>query len=50
METITQWAGGTNVGTYMIVVLVGLNFLVELATNVVLSPVVSRLLMIREKQ
>ena len=50
METITQWAGGTNVGTYMIVVLVGLNFLVELATNVVLGPVVSRLLMIHEKQ
>lgn len=49
METITQWAGGTNVGTYMIVVLVGMNFIVELATNVVLSPVISRLLMIREK-
>jgi len=49
METITQWAGGTNVGTYMIVVLVGINFVVELATNVVLSPVISRLLMIREK-
>lgn len=50
METVTQWAGGTDVGQYMIVVLVGVNFLVELATNVVLSPVISRLLMIREKQ
>lgn len=50
MEIITQWAGGTDVGTYMIVVLVGVNFLVELATNVVLSPVISRLLAIRKKQ
>ena len=50
METIAQWAGGEDVVTYMIVVLVGVNFLVELATNVVLSPVISRLLAIRKKQ
>lgn len=49
METVTQWAGGTNVGQYMIVGLVGINFLVEMAVNIVLSPVIVRLLNIRNK-
>ncbi len=44
MPTVTEWAGGTNVGAYMIVVLVGLNFLVELAVNIVFSPIIVRIL------
>ncbi len=44
MDTITQWAGGTNVGAYMILVLVGANFLFELLLNIVLSPVIVRVL------
>ena len=44
LPTVTAWAGGTNVGTYMIVVLVGFNFLVELAVNIVFSPVIVRIL------
>ncbi len=53
MPTITEWAAGLgfgdNVGQYMIVGLVGVNFLIELAINIVLSPVIVRILDIRNK-
>lgn len=49
METVTQWAGGTNVGQYMIAGLVGFNFLIEMAVNIVLSPIIVRLINIRNK-
>lgn len=52
MDTIASWAAaagfGGNVAQYMIVGLVGLNFLVELGVNIVLSPIVVRLLNIRK--
>ena len=48
METIGGWADamgfGANIGQYMIVGLVGANFIFELLFNVVLSPVVVRLI------
>ena len=54
LETVTQWGMalgfGENVGQYMIFGLVGGNFLVELGMNIILSPIVVRLLNIREKQ
>ena len=54
MPTIAEWAlslgFGNNTAQYMIVGLVGTNFLVELGINVVLSPIIVRLLTIREKQ
>ena len=54
MPTIAEWAltlgFGDNTAQYMIVGLVGANFLFELGINVVLSPVIVRLLAIREKQ
>lgn len=50
MDTISGWAAAAglagNVGTYMIVGLVGGNFLAELLVSTVLSPVVLRLLKI----
>ncbi len=53
MEAISGWAAaagmGTSVGTYMIVGLVGINFIIELGTNLVLAPIVVRLLKIRLK-
>ena len=49
MPTVTEWAGSQAVGEYIIFGLVGVNFLVELAVNVVLSPVIVRLINIREK-
>ncbi len=48
MDTVTQWAGGTNVGHYMIFGLVGGNFLFEVLFNIVLSPGVVRLLNIKK--
>lgn len=51
METVTAWgqaAGFADVGTYMIIVLVGANFLFEMASNIVLSPLVVRLLNIKK--
>lgn len=49
LGTVSQWAAGmgfANVGTYMIVGLVGLNFVFEMLINIVLSPVVLRLVKI----
>lgn len=51
-ETITQWGaaeGYENALKYMFVGLAGGNFLFEFATNIVLSPVIVRLLNIKEK-
>lgn len=53
METLSGWAQGfgfgDNVLGYMIFALCGINFLIEIATNIVLSPVIVRLLNIRKK-
>ena len=49
MDTITVWAAGSeSVASYMIFVLVGGNFLFEVAANVILCPVIVRLLNIRQ--
>ena len=53
MPTVTEWgtaAGFPNVGSYMILGLVGANFLVELAVNLVLSPVIVRLIKLGRKE
>jgi len=42
--TVTEWAGGTDVVKFMFVGLVGLNFLVELAINVILSPTIVKII------
>lgn len=47
LDTVTQWgvgAGFDNVGAYLIFGMVGINFLVEMAMNIFLSPVVVKLL------
>lgn len=53
MPTIREWAAGAglgdNVGAFMITGLVGLNFVFELVVNVVLSPVIVRLINIGKK-
>ena len=51
-DTIVQWgeaAGFANVGAYMFLGLAGINFLVEVATNLVLAPVITRLIRIGTK-
>lgn len=52
MNTIREWGvaeGYTNVVGYMFLGLVGGNFLVELASNIILSPAIVKLLIIRKK-
>ena len=54
METISAWADaaglGANVGQFMILGLVGANFIFELLFNAVLSPVIVRLIRIGKKE
>lgn len=48
-DVLVSWAGGTDVVYYVITGLVGVNFLLELLINVVLSPVIVRLIKIGKK-
>ena len=41
---LQAWAGGTAVATYIVTTLVGVNFLLELGVNLVLSPTITRLI------
>ncbi len=41
-DILAEWAGGTNVITYMLVGLAGVNFVIEFAINVILCPLVVR--------
>ena len=53
LETITEWAamyGFPNAGNYMIFGLAGVNFLIELAVNIVLVPVIVRIIELGRKQ
>ena len=50
MDTIVLWANGSNVIAYMFLGLVGGNFLVELALNLVLGPAIVRLVNIAGKR
>ena len=52
METISEWglaAGFDNAASYMFIGLAGTNFLIELATNLFLSPVIVRLISYTKK-
>lgn len=48
-NTLVEWASGSNLIYYTIVVLVGWNFVVEFALNAILSPVIMRIINIRNK-
>lgn len=49
-ETVKEWAAGTNVIQYMLVGLVGANFLFELGANIILSPTIVKLVKIGRKE
>lgn len=52
METINGWAaaaGYASAGTYLIVAMVGVNFLVELVVNIVLSSIIVRIIRLGKK-
>lgn len=46
-ETLTSWAGETPVLSYIIFGLAGINFILEFSINVILSPIVARVLRIK---
>ena len=48
-DTLIAWAGGEDLFLYVVTGLVGINFLVELATVIVLSPAILRILQISTK-
>jgi uncharacterized membrane protein len=53
LDTVRQWgeaAGYTNVGKYMIFGFVGINFLIELGINIVLSPTIVKLVSLGRKE
>ena len=43
-ETLAAWANGSDLLTFIIIGLTGVNFLVELGVNIVLSPVVVKII------
>jgi uncharacterized membrane protein len=43
-DTLSAWAGGTDLLTYIILGLTGVNFLIELGVNLVLSPIVVKII------
>ena len=43
MDTLQVWAGGTNVASYILLGLAGVNFLVEFFINIVLTPAIVRI-------
>lgn len=52
LPTITEWAaqyGYADAGTYMVLGLAGVNFLIELGVNIVLAPVITRLIRLGKK-
>ena len=52
LPTIREWAavyGYENAGTYMILGLAGINFLIELGVNLVLGPVITQLIKLGKK-
>lgn len=52
LDTINGWAaaaGYESAGTYLIMVIVGVNFLIEMGVNIVLSSVIMRLIKIGKK-
>lgn len=48
-ELVSGWAGGVNTAVYMFTGLAGINFLVELGLNLVLSPTITRLIKIGKR-
>ena len=51
LETVKSFASdaGMNIAAYLIIFFVGLNFVFELLTNIILSPVILRLINLRKK-
>jgi uncharacterized membrane protein len=49
MDTIASWSGDGNAVSFLFVGLIGINFFIEIASNIVLCPVAVRLLNLRKE-
>ncbi len=49
-STLTEWAGGKPIVSYMLLTLIGVNFLVELGLNVVLTPGITTILRVVKRK
>ena len=50
MEILRAWSGGTNMASYILLGLAGLNFLVEFLINMILTPAIVRIVEAVKKQ
>ena len=50
METLRAWAGGSDVASYILFGLAGINFLVEFLINVILTPAIVRIVDVVKKK
>lgn len=50
MDTLSAWAGGSNIVTYVLFGLAGINFLVEFLINIILTPAISRIVQVVKKK
>lgn len=48
-DILYSWANGTNLASYIIVGLVGINFIIEFTINIVLSPAIMRVIKVLKK-
>ena len=49
-DTLYAWAGGSDVVTYVLLGLAGLNFLVEFLINIILTPAIATIVNVVKKQ
>ena len=49
MDTLTVWANGSDIASYIILGLAGLNFLVEFLINIILTPTIIRIVDVVKK-
>ncbi|MBO5908126.1 MAG: ECF transporter S component [Clostridia bacterium] len=49
-DTMVEWSGGTDVLVYILTVLIGLNFIIEVAVNLILVPTVYRIVEMSKKK
>ena len=50
MDTLYAWAGGTDLASYILIGLAGLNFLIEFLINIILTPAIVRIVEVVKKK
>ncbi|MBR5428780.1 MAG: ECF transporter S component [Clostridia bacterium] len=50
MDTLKEWAGGKNVFAFLFLSMIGVNFLIEFGVNLVLGPMIAKIIKIGRKK